>query len=977
MSNGQNFSLKGMPGAVVAALLVCGAGSAEAADIRQCIKNTAGCATDLIELQIDLLSGAASILEFAAANANCVADIVAGNFVTIGISSSMVLLAGSNVLKQVDGSYLNYVYGAGARPMVTAINEFAPLPPLKALLTNFGDDAIGAAFSSATTLIPIPSVGAPNLKMQLNCGDAIAVAGLGMIDDVKRVIGGAKAAVKACSAAVGCFASVLVDIVKDPGGAVLSVATAVGDEVEKLWQDKGMPFQDYFNQNWAPGGSVAGSRVDDVARKTVTLGDQAISSYIDFIYPNCVGYYDGHRLSSKNAHGVCTDMRDGTAKFIGGYSGQGAIQLVRWRAQEYQLPAAVAAAGALAIKKYDIPANQIDPPPANLAKFWPKDSAWSFHSVGAIVRKAYGISDGKELDRWPHHTVGAYAEAASRARAPDPADAKSGAKEAVAAGELLLKDMQARIDASKQVAWQKMVSTAQGKKNDLAAAYAKEHEDVAPLLAACGSGALSQSCRDGVLQRFEVCREERLADLDVSSGVSSQNPTGAGQALAKAAKTRNEAPAKYAQCLEGVTQWARASVNTTSANVSAAALQASASKVVALRAETGSGVTEAGSRGTTGGERSTGSVGALTQRLAETVAAPASRSPEAPPRRLGMGGLPTMSAIPLGVAKDAVPPALGSRPVGAAPPIGIVSSVAAIPAIVLPSAAMPPRNPPETAPARTADLNRGVPPAGLVDFAETVASAKVTGQPSSGPQALRPTGGIPVLVQPSIGLAFPPSVASAAAVRPGDAVQANVGIRQINPGSISASVSPAALGGDLPQVLPPAVTEVPRLDLRKPVAPFPKYDAGTSGLATTMPPAVVAVAPQSVLAPLPPPPPKFDADGYRRNRLTGLRASLAPECSGKQPCLDALEQLIARRVEDEIAALLKTDARPGDPSAIARVQQEMELKYVGSVRSTYDLAKSPTTASGVSGPGSTSAVDLMNNIVKPAVVDLKKLVPKK
>ena len=981
MSNGPNFSLKGMAGAAVAALLVCGAGSAEAADIRQCVKNTTSCATDVIELQLVVLNGAAAVLDFASANANCVADIVASNFVTIGISAAMVGMAASGVLKQEGGSYLNYVYGAAARPMVEQISKIAPLPPLKALLTDYGDDAIGAAFSAVTTAIPMPSVGAPNLKMQLNCGDAIAVAGAGMIDDVKRVIGSAKEAVTSCSAAAGCFASVLVDIVKDPGGAAVSVVNAVADEFEKMFQDKGMPFADYFNQHWAPGGSVAGSRVDDVARKTVTLGDTAISSYIDWIYPHCFSYYDSHRLSSKNAHGVCSDMRDGTANSIGGFSGRGGIQLVRWRAQEYQLPKAIADAALLAIKKYDIPANRdLDPAPANLAKFWPKDGSWSYHSIGAIVRKAYGISDGKEMDKWPHQTVGAYAEAAARARAPDPTDAKRGAREAVAAGELQLKDLQARIDANKPGAWQKMVARAQKAKADYDAAYAKEHEDAAPLLAACGPLPVAQSCREGVLQRFEACREERLEALNASSGVSSQNPTGAGPALAQAQKTRNEAPAKYAQCLEGVAQWARASVAKTDfANVPAGALQAVASAVAAPRpAGAGSGVAVGGGRDMAGGETPRANVGALTQRLTETGAPPAPRSPEAPPRRLGMGALPTMSAIPFGGANAAVPPVGGVPPVVAAPPIVMVPPASAIPGAGLPSAAMPTRAATDPAPARTAELNRGAPPAGLVDLVAPVVSAVVPGQAGSGSPAFRPPGGGPVVVQPSIGTAFPPSVAPAAAARPGDAVQANVGIRPINPGSVSAAVTPAAVGSAVPQGLPPGVTAFPRPDPGRPVVvPSPRPDAGTPGLATTVPPSVVAVAPQSVLAPLPPPPPKFDADGYRRNRLTGLRASLAPGCSVKQPCLDALEQLIARRVEDEIAALLQTNARPGDPSAIARVQQEMELKYVGSVRSSYDLAKSLTTAGGVSGPGSTSAVGPISNSVKPPVVDLKNLLPKK
>jgi hypothetical protein len=114
-----------------------------------------------------------------------VADIVAGNFVTISISSSMVLLASSGVLKQVDG-VLNYVYGIGARPMVTTVNIRAA-----AAISDTANRAVttlsARRFSSATHLIPtIPSVSSQSENaVELWRRDCSACQ-LGMIDDVKK-----------------------------------------------------------------------------------------------------------------------------------------------------------------------------------------------------------------------------------------------------------------------------------------------------------------------------------------------------------------------------------------------------------------------------------------------------------------------------------------------------------------------------------------------------------------------------------------------------------------------------------------------------------------------------------------------------------------------------------------------------------------------------------------------------------------------
>ena len=311
---------------------------AQAQNLGQCLKNTLNCGVKIAQTQIDLLSAATDVIAFTASSPHCIADIVAGNFVTMGISASMVSLAATGVIKQEGGSYINYIYGRGGRPMVQAVSSIVPVPAISNLLKENDDALIGTAFKGITSLIPIPSAGAPTLERQLDCGNAIAVAGQGMIGKVKSFVGHAKGAVKSCSAAATCFAGVLLDIVKDPVGALGSAGEFLVDGADSLKDAifggcKNQDTQLFFNTNIKPW-------ANPIAYDAIWGGNPNAYDKAKELVANCVGYYDGCNSDPDTAKRQCVVMSSGAVQTDGNgwIAGKGLEQLVRTRQMELRIP---------------------------------------------------------------------------------------------------------------------------------------------------------------------------------------------------------------------------------------------------------------------------------------------------------------------------------------------------------------------------------------------------------------------------------------------------------------------------------------------------------------------------------------------------------------------------------------------------------------------------------------------------------------
>lgn len=324
--------------ALAAAIVGCASGAAQAQNVGQCIKQTASCAGNIATTSLAALEAGGEILEFAARNPNCVADMISYNFVTIGISTSMLTLAATGVLKKDGNSYYKGVYGPAARPVIEKVSQVMPLPQLADLLENSSDAAIGAAFSGIAGSIPMPSAGAWNLDLQLQCGGAIAGAGMQIVGDVKRVIGHAKSAVKSCSAAAGCFKEALVGIVKDPIGAVGSAGEFVLDGADAVLDAilpscKNPSVESYFAANFKP-------QVNKIAWELAWGDPNYYGPVSQYLVNTCVKFFDECNSDKDTAKRQCVVMSSGAVQTDGNgwIAGKGLEQLVRTRELELAIP---------------------------------------------------------------------------------------------------------------------------------------------------------------------------------------------------------------------------------------------------------------------------------------------------------------------------------------------------------------------------------------------------------------------------------------------------------------------------------------------------------------------------------------------------------------------------------------------------------------------------------------------------------------
>ncbi len=383
------------------ASLTITAQDAQAQDLGQCLKDTVGCGVNIAKTQIDILTAATDVLAFTAQYPHCISDIAASNFITIGISSSMVGLAAAGVLKQEGGSYTNYIYGQASRPIVQAISSIVPVPALSNLLKE-NDDVLVSLFPSVASAIPIPSVGAPTLERQLDCGNAIATTGQAMVGKVKNFVGHAKGAVKSCSAAASCFAGVLVDIVKDPVGAVGSAGEFLVDGADTVLDAvfggcKNLDSQVFFDANIKPW-------KNDIAYNVIWGGQpNAYNVKAEALVKNCVGYYKGCDSDSKDANRRCTVMSTGAKQEDGNgwIEGKGLEQLVRTRQMELRIPQFLATDMKWALaqptsgKDTALINQQFDRLPVQLRPLVKEKFSFSFKSAReAATRKIMGFAPG-------------------------------------------------------------------------------------------------------------------------------------------------------------------------------------------------------------------------------------------------------------------------------------------------------------------------------------------------------------------------------------------------------------------------------------------------------------------------------------------------------------------------------------------------------------------------------------------------------
>lgn len=287
----------------------------------QCAKEAAGCVVNVAKSAYYSVSAVGSALEFAALHPNCVADVVSGNPVTIGISSAIVGVAATGVISSTSfDSCKSSLYGLAAKPIASAISEIIPNDKIKKFAAEAGPDYVGDGFEVIASSIPtLPSVGAPNLSMQLVCGCAVASAGAGMVDNLKNALVTSAAAAESCSNTMGCLGGAALTALKDAGKAVGQVSVAVAKcawTPNDCGESEAIPPDQYWTYNFAPFVPVYANLI--VTESNAYCSSNSIYEYktcppsveLENKRTECLDYHKAHKAAASTARTICNPMRD-------------------------------------------------------------------------------------------------------------------------------------------------------------------------------------------------------------------------------------------------------------------------------------------------------------------------------------------------------------------------------------------------------------------------------------------------------------------------------------------------------------------------------------------------------------------------------------------------------------------------------------------------------------------------------------------
>lgn len=326
--------------------------SAKANGIDQCFSDAANqaldCGKNVAEVTLAGQAAIAKGLQFLAQYPNCVNDVINLNWITIGISGAITTLGGAGLLPTNNQNACEAgIYGTAAKPMAKGITSLG-IPGSSALQPYVEGYAIDG-FKSVALGIPIPSIGAPNLAAQFECGCAIPVMGAAVLEDIRKGIQAAKGVAKNCSAFAGtlykCGKAAVMAVLTDPAGAVGSAGGWVADKVDDAYDYltggcQNPPVEEYFSKAFAP-------HVSNVAHADANTGEGMGSQHYDWwsndLYGKCVKFFDGCNSTKSTAERQCIAMRHGIVQSDGNgwMVGRGFYQLVRSRQFEYEITRAL------------------------------------------------------------------------------------------------------------------------------------------------------------------------------------------------------------------------------------------------------------------------------------------------------------------------------------------------------------------------------------------------------------------------------------------------------------------------------------------------------------------------------------------------------------------------------------------------------------------------------------------------------------
>lgn len=260
------------------------------------------CAEAVVDGVEDLAVTGAKALKFIASpnGAECVVRL--GSPPTLAPIGVVLALTNTGVLSH---NCTTELFNTAAKPIAGLLSEgLGALGILNDEQNNWlADIAAGNALGTALQEIP----GLTSVTGSLTCGCDLYDAGLS-VETIKRVLNtadnlGDKCPIgwketKAVAKVVGKAARVAATEV------VLQISN-LGDEI--AGQSKNMPNTAYFDQYWAP--NIEHFAAVEFKSPGTWHGQEKWRE----LWGPCVGYFDTHTLSEKNARNVCDDMRSGNS----------------------------------------------------------------------------------------------------------------------------------------------------------------------------------------------------------------------------------------------------------------------------------------------------------------------------------------------------------------------------------------------------------------------------------------------------------------------------------------------------------------------------------------------------------------------------------------------------------------------------------------------------------------------------------------
>lgn len=290
-------------------------GYATTAKADGCIDKAASCIVNSAKGYYYAASTVGEVLQFSVLHPQCVAAITSQDYISIGTMTTISGLAAAGAIGASESSCKNDLYGKYAGKIAGTLASIVP----NSTLQDIASGEILTGIEGAMRAVPFPGT-LPSVGMQLDCGCAVAAAGSGMLDKIKKTAQYTAAAVKTCTGAAACLGEAALDALTGVGEAVYATGECIAGPSD-CGENPPMTEDSYYKEYWR-------ASLNDFVEAQITNSKLTVSNgvgYVKAITPaqfitdtwhECEDYYLKHRYSggalSKGDHAqrACNTMRD-------------------------------------------------------------------------------------------------------------------------------------------------------------------------------------------------------------------------------------------------------------------------------------------------------------------------------------------------------------------------------------------------------------------------------------------------------------------------------------------------------------------------------------------------------------------------------------------------------------------------------------------------------------------------------------------